>query len=173
MESKSGEPDWTTAPHRGSERCQRPGRGAMVPSLHKQLPWERIYTGDWHARHDRPHFVVSDQGLAHFQVGSALGQDPSPLLVQAPSTHRPRFLSPISRDLMISSPEPPTAGQVPFWRRRGSWRGWGQVGFYLSSLLLPSIPSPVSGTAGCNPTPAPAPRPPPPVTWPSSATRAP
>lgn len=128
--------------------------------LYKQLPWERFHTRDWHERPGRSHFASSNQGLACFQLGSALGQGPFPLLVLSP-THKPRLLRQITRDLMTSSPEPPTRGQVVFGRRRGSRRGKGQVGFYLPFLLLRRIPSPVSDAASCNPIPAPAPRGPP------------
>lgn len=92
----------------------------------------------------------------------------------SPPTHKSRFLGQISKHLMIISPEPPTRGQDPFLRRRGSWRVKEQVGFYLPFLFLPSsFSSPVSGAACCNPTPAPAPNPPPQAAGPSSATRAP
>lgn len=61
-----------------------------APLLYKQLPWERIHTGDKHERPGQPHLALtkpdSDQGLAHFQLGVSSG--PGPISISGDvSTH--------------------------------------------------------------------------------------
>lgn len=47
-----------------------------APLLYKQLPWERIHTGDRHERSGQSHLAASDEGMAHFQLGVSSGPGP-------------------------------------------------------------------------------------------------
>lgn len=78
---------------------------------------------DWHARPDRHHFAGSDQGLAHFQLGSALGQDPSPFLVQAPPTHKSRFFRPNQKGFDDQLPRASPRRASPFLEEAGLLKG--------------------------------------------------